>query len=339
MLAASTELKNAQKVKEFLAERNLINQDYLATKELDHIYFPLLKKVKVPNAEVVNTKFEFQKKEKQTDVEELLKKILSPKELEILPRSQETIGTIMILEIPPELKKKERVIAQAFLKSNPRIQTVVRKEEMHSGVFRTRKVKFLAGIDTKEAIHQENGVKMKVNVEETYFSARSSNERLRIAKQVKKGEIIIVMFSGVSPFPLVIAHNSEAKKVYGVEINPVAHKLALENIALNNLQNKIEVYGGDVRIIAPKIKIRFDRIAMPLPKTGEEFLDVAFYLSKKSTIIHLYAFLKEEEIKPEGKRIVEVCKKLKHKVRVLRAVKCGQFAPNVFRVCFDLKVI
>jgi tRNA G37 N-methylase Trm5 len=86
------------------------------------------------------------------------------------------------------------------------------------------------------------------------------------------------------------------------------------------------------------MKMLFDRIIMPLPKTGEEFLDVALPIVKKAGTIHLYAFLSEEEIAPEGKRIIGLCAKLRYKVKLLQAVKCGQFAPRVFRVCFDLRV-
>jgi tRNA (guanine37-N1)-methyltransferase len=63
----------------------------------------------------------------------------------------------------------------------------------------------LAGKNTKEAVHGENGVQMKVNLEQTYFSAKSAHERLRIAQLVKPGEEILVMFSGVAPYPLVLA--------------------------------------------------------------------------------------------------------------------------------------
>jgi len=340
MFAACTELRNAQKVKEFLIKRNLINQDYLSVKEMGKIYFPLRREIKVPGAEVLNTKFSFPEKNKVPSMEELLKGKLSKEELEILPKSQEVVGKILILEIPSELEKKERLIAEAYLKSNKYIETVVKKDEFHSGVYRTRKVKVLAGKNQKETLHGENGVKMWVNLEETYFSARSSNERLRIAKLVKKGEEVLVMFSGVGPYQLVLAKNSSAKMIYGIEINPTAHQLALKNIILNKVSDKVMIWEGDVRNLIPKLfaKKKFSRIVMPLPKTGEEFLDVAFKVAKKGTIIHLYSFLGEEEVPGHKKRIQEICRQLKRKVKVIRVVKCGQFAPNVFRMCFDLRV-
>ncbi len=339
MLAAETSLKNAQKVKEFLSRRRLINQDYLPVKEFGFIYFPLLKKVKVPLAKVVNTKFNFIPKKRGPTVEELVQEKLDKKEKFFFPRSQEIVGDILILEIPPELRKKERIIAEAYLQANPHVKTIVRKDEIHSGDYRLRKVQVLAGENKKETVHQENGVKIKLHLESTYFSARSGSERLRIAKQVKPGEKVLVMFSGAAPYPLVIAKHSQASMVYGIEINPLAHQFALDSVALNNLQNKIRIFEGDVRKILPRIKDTFDRIVMPLPKTGEEFLDAALPKVKKGGVVHLYAFLAEEEISAYKKKVKGVCEKLGRPVRILRAVKCGQFSPRVFRVCLDLKLV
>jgi tRNA (guanine37-N1)-methyltransferase len=338
MLAAYTELKNAEKVKTFLATKKLLNLDYLVVKELDHIYFPLTKKVKVSGAKVVNTKFKFPEKEKPATIDELLKGKLTAKEMKLIPRSLEVVGKIMVIEVPDELKKKEKLIAQAYLKQNHNIETVVKKDQIHSGEFRLRKVKILAGKRTKETIHFENGVKIKLDLEKTYFSARSANERLRIARLIKPKEEVLVMFSGAGPFPLVIAKNSHAKLVYGIEINPLAHQYALTNVSLNHLDSRVAIFNGDVRDLLPKVRKKFDRIAMPLPKTGDQFLGLALKKIKDNGTIHLYDFLSEDEFAVAAKNIREICKKNKKRCRILRKVKCGQFSPSVFRICFDIKV-
>lgn len=339
MLAAQTGLKQAEKVKEMLKARNLINTDYLAVKEFGCIYFPVLKKANIPHAKIINTGFSFPEKPRALTVGELLKGKLSSKELSLLPRSQEIVGKILILEIPGKLKEKEKLIAQAYLQQNKNIETVVKKADIHEGEFRLRKVKILAGKQTKETFHHENGIQLKLDLEKTYFSARLSNERLRIARQVKKGEEILVMFSGAAPYPLVLAKHSPAKKIYGIEINPLAHQYALENVALNGFNGRIIIYEGDVRWIIPELKQKFDRIVMPLPKTGELFLDVALKKARPKGIIHLYDFAREEEIAQRAGELRELCRRYRHPVKVLKKVKCGQYSPGVFRVCFDLKVL
>ncbi len=353
MLAAKAELKNAERVKQFLIQHQLLHPQYLLVKEFGYIYFPMIKTAKVPQAQVLNTKFSFPSKAKALLPQDVLSGKLTAKELKFLPHSQEQVGKILILEIPQELEKKERVIAEAYLKTNKQIETVVKKEEIHEGEYRLRKVRVLAGKNTKETIHKESGVLLKLHLEKAYFSARLVGERLRIAKQVKKGEDVLVMFSGAGPYLCILGKHSKAHKIYGIELNPLAHQYALENVRLNNLQWKVVLYEGDVRKIVPKIgstadknridqKRRgktFDRIVMPLPKTGELFLDVALKAAKKGAMIHFYTFCRGEEIKSEGEKIKKLCKQWKRPVKILRAVQCGQSAPYVFRVCLDMKVL
>ena len=69
MLAAYTELQNAQFVKEYLTKKQLLDYDHLPVKELGKIYFPMCKKAAVPKAKVVNTKFPFPEKEKPTTID------------------------------------------------------------------------------------------------------------------------------------------------------------------------------------------------------------------------------------------------------------------------------
>ncbi|MBR9683829.1 class I SAM-dependent methyltransferase family protein [Candidatus Woesearchaeota archaeon] len=340
MLTIKTPLSQAQRLKQFLIKNDFFNRDYQPKKENDFIYFPLNKKptkLKFKNTTIHHRVLP--KIEKPLTLQKLLKNKLTKKQLDLVPSAQEQIGSIMILEMPKELIKKEKLIAQALLQVNRNITTVVKKSHPHKNVFRLRKVKIIAGKRTKETIHKENNIRLKINLEKTYFSARLANERLRIKKQIKKPEEILVMFSGAGPYSMVLAKNPFVKSIHGVEINPLAHRLALENIKLNKLEHKVFVFQGDVRTVLPKIKKKFDRILMPLPKTGEQFLGVALIKAKPGAIVHLYAFLDEDKIAQETKKIKDICKQYKRQIRILRKVQCGQFAPNVARYCFDIKVI
>ena len=106
----------------------------------------------------------------------------------------------------------------------------------------------------------------------------------------------------------------------------------------NNNQNTIiELINGDVRTVLPNIDKKFDRILMPLPKTSEEFLDIALPKIKNRGIIHLYSFLNEKDIDNEKIKIINLCDRLGFKIDIINTIKCGQHAPYTFRVCFDLK--
>lgn len=342
MLAAKIELKNAEKIKLILLEHDLIDTSYKFKKDNTKkvMYFPLKKR---PNNKISGdfeiVDIDIKKKEDRKTVKTILKSKLNSKEIEMIPHSQEIVGDIMILEVPEEIKKHEKEIANAYLKLNKQIKTIVKKSENHSGIFRTRKVQVLAGESKKETIHTESGIRIKLDLEKSYFSARLGNERLRIASQIKNNEEILVMFSGSAPYPLVLAKHSQAKSILGIEINPMAHEFAQFNIKKNKCGKIIELINGDVRKILPDIKQKFDRILMPLPKTSEEFLDIALSKAKIGTIINLYSFLNENEIESYGEKIINEAKKNGYEIKIFNTVKCGKHAPYTYRLCYDLKVL
>ena len=268
-------------------------------------------------------------------LKELLKSKLTQKELSIMPSSFDVVGTIAIfIDFPKQLIKKEKMIAELLLKNYSNIKTVAKKTGFYSGRYRTPKIKIIAGERTKETIHKENNVNIKLNIETCYYSPRLSTERLRIAKLIRKNENILVMFSGVGVYPLVLSRNSKAKEIYGIELNKEAHNYGLENMKINKLNNII-LFMGDVKKIVKKIDIKFDRIIMPLPKSSEKFLDSALNVSKKGTIMHFYDFQNENEFNKSKDKI----KKHINNFKILKVVKCGQYAPRKYRICVDFKVL
>lgn len=164
----------------------------------------------------------------------------------------DVIGDIAILEIDDILTPKEHIIAETLLGLHKNIKTVLRKAGEHSGRFRTQKMRWLAGKKTKETIHTETGARLMLDVEKVYFSPRLSTERKRITEQVKSGENILVMFSGCAPYPCVIGKNTKARRITGIEINPVGHVYAMKNIKLNKLRT-VSLFNGDVKEVVPGI--------------------------------------------------------------------------------------
>ena len=346
MLAAKSKLKDAEKLRIAVVRGNLLDKNYKISKDNDYIYFPIienkelienLKRYKIKTLEIIKKDLEPLAQKKT--LKELLGKKLTKKELSLIPVSFDSVGDIIILDLKKQLIKKKKGIANALLELNPNTKTVLRKVGIHKGTYRTQKMKVIGGEKRKERTHRENNALMKLDVEKVYFSSRLSNERARIISQVQPNESILVMFSGCGPYILTIAKNKEVKEIMGVEINPIAHKYAEENIELNKLKNAT-LYCGDVKKIVPKLKKKFSRILMPLPKDAESFLSTAFKVSKKGTMIHFYDFLREEEFPDKShKKIDKAAKKAKIKYKLLDSVKCGQYSPGKFRVCIDFKII
>jgi len=263
-------------------------------------------------------------------LKEALKGKLNAKDLQAVPSSFDVVGSIAIFnEFPPISIRKEKAVAETLMQLNPAIKTVARKTAKFSGRLRLQKIKIIAGEKTKETMHVENGVRLLLDVEKCYFSPRLANERLRIARQVKKDEKVLVLFSGVGPYTCVIARLANAKEVIGIEINRVAHKYAEENIKMNKLGNA-HTMQGDVKKILPKLKGKFDRIIMPLPKTAELYLPHVMKKLNPRGVIHSYIFATEEQFP-------EIVQKYKKQFRKVTLVKAGVYAPYVYRVCLDLQ--
>ncbi len=157
-------------------------------------------------------------------LKEALKKKLTKKELFLVTRSYDVVGDIAIVEIPHGLGKKEKLIGETILKLYKHIKVVCKKVGIHSGRFRLQKLKIIAGENRKETICKENNVQLKLNPEEVYFSVRLSTERKRISKLIRKGELVLVMFSGVAPYPIVISKNTKASQIFGIEVYVKTHQ-------------------------------------------------------------------------------------------------------------------
>jgi tRNA (guanine37-N1)-methyltransferase len=257
-----------------------------------------------------------------------------------MSKSFNVLGSVAIVNFPKDFKlKKKKEFALNLLSKQKNIKTVLGKKGKIKGRLRKISTNYIAGEKTKEVLYKENNCAFRFNVDDTYFSPRLSNERKELAGLIKKNKVVLVMFAGVAPFSLVIAKNSKAKKVYSNEINRIANKYAKLNIELNNLGNKVELVCGDIKKTAKKLNQKFDVIVMPRPQLKDSFLEQAFMLSKKGTIIYYYDFCKVNEINLIVDRVKTEAKKFKKKIKILKKKKAGEIAPYKVRVRIDFKVV
>ncbi len=338
MLTVKVPLKEAEKVKKRLMQKDIFLRDYGFSRDEDFIYFPIKERF---GDELEYVEKDLQKRPGQgKTLKEALSDVLPPEVLSKVKTSYDTVGEIAILEIDRDLKEYDSLIGETLLSSNKKIKTVLAKDASHEGVFRTQKMRFLAGIDTRVALHKENGVVLEVDVEKVYFSTRLSTERKRIAELVRPGEKVLVCFSGCAPYPCVLGKKTSASKIVGVEINPEGHRLGLENVKRNKLTN-VELICGDVLKVIPDVVDKygtFDRVLMPLPKSAEDFLDTVIPAVRKGGMVHFYAFLHRDEFSKAHNWIGESCKRLGRSFKILDTVKCGQHAPYTHRICVDFMV-
>ena len=265
---------------------------------------------------------------------EILKDELTPEEIENLKTSFDTIGDIVILEIPDELHDKKQLIGDAAYKFTKR-KAIYMKKSAIKGTIRVRDLEFLSGIDDSVTVHKEHGLRLKLDVREVYFSPRLATERKRVMESVKDGEKILDMFCGIGPFPIVIARNKDVD-ITAVDINEAAIKYLDENIKLNKLKGNIESYCGDVREVSKGFKSKFNRIIMNLPGLAYSFLDVAIDLIEDDGIINYYEFSDSYE---QGiKRLNEAASSAGKKVEILNTRKVKSISPDEWHVAIDAKI-
>lgn len=171
-----------------------------------------------------------------------------------MTRAFDVLGNIAIVHFRDRVSAAEKKkVAKRILNSSRSITTVLEKVGKVRGRLRKPELKFLVGEKTFEAKYTENGCVFRFNVATTYFSPRLSNERKEIAQMIKKGERVLVCFSGVAPFSVVIAKHSRASCVVSNEINRTANKYAKLNAELNKVKDKIAFWDGDIKRIAKKV--------------------------------------------------------------------------------------
>lgn len=254
-----------------------------------------------------------------------------------MPSSYEMIGDVAILNLEEEQLEKKEEIAEKVVEQNPNIATVINKTEPLSGEFRVGEYEKIRGEST-ETIHVEHGCRLKLDPTEVYYSERLGHERERVVQKIQDGEEVHVWFAGVGPYAVMAGKLRNPEKVHAVEKNPIACEYLKENIELNGLEEKVEGYCGDVREIAPDLS-KADRIIMPLPKSSDTFLDLAFSSIKEGGVIHYYRIIPREEIweKPV-KEVREAAEDADKEVEILEKEVCGDYAPYIHRICLDFKV-
>ncbi len=327
--------KKGEEMRRRLSSSGILDERYFPTHDEKHVYLPV--KGKVPRYKLFEV--EAREREARKGFKEMLSEIVGGG-AEGIFSSYDIAGDIAVLEIPDNLKNKEKEIAEALLKADRKIKVVLRKESGMEGEYRVRRFSFLAGEKRTETTYVEHGVRMRLDLSKVYFSPRLSHERGRISEKVKAGETVLVMFAGVGPFALVIAKKQKDARVYGIELNPDAVRYFEENIRLNGMEGRVEAVLGDVRKVVPA---RFagvaDRVLMPLPKSAEDFLDVAFLAAKKGGIIHFYTFVNRAEGKEAAERkVLEAAKGAGRRAEILESREVRPFSPSTVQIVVDFKI-
>lgn len=256
----------------------------------------------------------------------------------------------------------KKIYALKLLKQNPYLKVVLEKKSGFSGELRIQKTKWVAGEKRTNTIHRENDCSFYLDVDETYFSPRLSQERKIVSEEIFglinsskiKQPRILIMFGGVAPQAVVLGKllkkNKIDAKIISSELNSKACEFAERNVIENKLREYISVEKGDSRKLCEtlaKKRNKFDFILMLRPNLQETFLESASKVSGKGTIIYYHGFGEEGKVRneindslrktaPLGARTLKGGKK---KYSILEVRKAGDIAVNKWRWNVKIKIL
>ncbi|MEM3364624.1 MAG: class I SAM-dependent methyltransferase family protein [Candidatus Micrarchaeia archaeon] len=324
------EKKEGELTRKKLVELNLLDNNYTIKSDSSYIYFPLstADHPYLKGKEVVMAQVKPRERRPRT-----IAQSLGIREI----RSFDIIGDIAIIEIPDSLKSREKEIGSEILRLHKNVRAVFAKDSGIAGEYRVRGLRHLAGEHRTETVHKERKCRFKVDVSKVYFSPRLSHERERILKQVRDGEHILALFSGVAPFPIIIA-KERSILVYSIELNPEGHKYAVENVKLNKVEGKVIPVQGDVKEVLKDKKFNdwADRIIMPLPKDALAFLPYVSHTAKNGCIIHVYGFAQKGAVK---QLCDEALSLLGRPAEIIYTRRVRTYSPDTDQYVIDIKVI
>jgi len=266
--------------------------------------------------------------------------LLSQGELNELYSGFDIVGDIALIKIPDSLQAKRKLIGQTILQKIKPVKVVLMQSGPVSGEYRIRELEHIAGEDRTSTIYKEHSCTFLVDVAKAYFSPRLSTERLRISKLVKEGERVLNMFAGVGIYSIIIAKVQPKCGTVSIEINPDAHKSAIENAMINKVSQRVTAILGDAKEVIKNGGIgKFDRVLMPLPESAFEYLEDAVSALKASGgwihyYSHTHALNKEGAIINSEKDLLERLQG-RGKIKFTKVVR--EVGPKWFQVVTDIQ--
>jgi tRNA wybutosine-synthesizing protein 2 len=253
-----------------------------------------------------------------------------------LPSGFHVVGHVALVHLNSSLHEYASIIGEATLLFDNRIKSVAIRTGPTSGEKRRPLYEIVAGDCNTVTTHIENGVQFKLDPLRITFSGGNKRERINIANQVKPGEKVVDMFSCVGQFALQIAKSAGAL-VTAIEINPEAYQFLLENIRLNNLENRVTAMLGDCRKVHP---VNYaNRIIMGYLHNTDLYLPHALEsLIQEGGVIHLHKSIQKDILKDTLSEIRGICASNGFKSQI-QARKIKNYSPTVEHVVFDIDLV
>ena len=253
-------------------------------------------------------------------------------EKKLLPSGWQVLGEVIIVTLRKKLESRKAEIGKALLRLYPGCRTVLLDRGI-KGQLRQPEREIIAGEGT-ETVHRENGCSFKLDAMRIMYSKGNVAEKKRMSRK-GRGETVVDMFAGIGYFSIPMAVHSRPKKIFAIEINPVAFGYLKENIRLNKVGDIVEPVFGDCSAVTPR-KIA-DRVIMGY-LDSYEYLEQGIRALLPGGILHYHEAVPEAVENRPIERIIDVTEKLGKRAEIMEIRRIKKYAPGVWHVVVDARV-
>ncbi len=249
-----------------------------------------------------------------------------------LPAGWQILGDIIIISLHEAVEKHKAEIGKALLSLYPRCKTVLLDRGIN-GPMRQPEREIIAGEGTL-TIHRENGCLFKLDAMQIMYSQGNLTEKKRMSRLGNR-ETVVDMFAGIGYFTIPMASHSKPKKIYSIEINPVAFGYLKENIRLNKVEDIVKPIHGDCSVATPEGIA--DRVIMGY-LDAQEYLEKGIKALLPGGILHYHEAVPDAIKSRPVERIVEAALKLGRKAEIIKIRRIKKYSPGVWHMVVDARI-
>ena len=253
----------------------------------------------------------------------------------LLPRGWSILGKVIAVKIDPRIHHLKGRIGDALLEIYPRCSSVLLDRGV-DGPFREPSRELIAGCEKTETVHREDGVAFKLDPMKVMFSPGNMRERMRMGR-LGGGEVVVDMFAGIGYFTLPIAVHSRPKKIFAIEINPVAYGYLLENVRLNGVDGIVLPLHGDCAALTPEGVA--DRAVMGYVGTTDRYLDAGIRALRQGGVLHYHQTV-PERLYPGRLEddLTEAASRAGRSAKIERAARVKKYSPGMLHAVIDARI-
>ena len=292
-----------EEVRQDLQEAGLLRPDLAIRREVGSLVLPLSghpDEVPASWGEVVEREFREVRRKGPVRYRDLLPWPEAEKEL--LPRSFDVVGEVVLIRLPAGLEGRKAEIGEALRRFVPGTRLVGLDHGVH-GPDRRRVVEKIAGTGPWRTRHKENGVELDVDVERAYFSPRLAREHARVAEAVRSGDRVYDLCCGVGPFSIAIARLGRAAQVTAVDANPDAIELLRATLERYPVGGRVSPRAARLEEFLPGAS-PVERVVMNLPHEGIKYLPSVARTAVAGGHLYYYEVVPRSEFGRRGNTLV-----------------------------------